>query len=76
MELRPLDPQDKDMRALCDALNAAHFNEVIHGLCDMYERTEHELALGLEVSPEDRAQYERIKAKVEAGSSLRDVMTK
>jgi hypothetical protein len=67
--------EDEILRALHAELKSAHFSEFIQRLSDIYERTEHELAWGLEIQdPQARAEHERIKAKVQAGSSLADAM--
>jgi hypothetical protein len=67
--------KDEILRALCAELKCAHFGEFIQQLSDSYERTEHELASGLEIQDSQaRAEHERIKAKIQAGSSLADAM--
>src|SRR5262249_56005159 len=66
--------EDKNLEGIRAKLKSANFPQIIQEYCDDYEEIEHKLASGLEVSPEDRAQYERIKAKIQAGYSLRDVM--
>jgi hypothetical protein len=67
--------EDEILRALCAELKSAHFSEFIQQLSDTYERTEHELAWGLEIQdPRARVEHERIKAKIQAGSSLADAM--
>ena len=43
-------------------------------MCDDYETTEHKLASGIEVSPGDLEVHELIKAKVQAGCTLRHAM--
>ncbi len=63
------------LRAFIAELKAAHFSEFIQQLSDDYERTEHELAWGLEIQdPQARAEHERIKAKIQTGYSLADAM--
>ena len=66
--------EDKNLDGLRAALKSANFPKIIREYCDIYERTEHELASGLEVSPEDRAEHERIKRRIQSGYSLRDAM--
>jgi hypothetical protein len=66
--------KDKNLDGLRAALKDANYPQVIEGYCDTYRQIEHKLASGLEVSPGDRAEYERIKALIQAGYSLRDVM--
>jgi hypothetical protein len=66
--------EDKNLDGLRAELKSANFPKIIREYCDIYERTEHELASGLEVSPEDRAEHERIKRRIQSGYSLRDAM--
>jgi hypothetical protein len=66
--------EDEFLRTFLAEAKRAHFSEFIQQLSDSYERTEHELARGLEIHPQDRAQHERIKAKIQAGFSLADAM--
>src|SRR5260221_12937053 len=63
------------LRAFIAELKAAHFSEFIQQLSDDYERTEHELAWGLEIqNTQARAEHERIKGKIQTGDSLADAM--
>jgi hypothetical protein len=67
--------EDKNLEGLRAALKSANFRQIIQEYCDAHEGIGHNLASGLEVSPEDRAEYERIeRAKIQAGCSLRDAM--
>jgi len=66
--------EDENPDGLGAALKDANFPQIIEGYCDIYRQIEHELASGLEVSSGDRAEYERIKAKIQSGYSLRDTM--
>ena len=66
--------EDKNLDGLRAALKDANFPKIIEGYCDIYRRIEHELASGLEVSPEDRAEHERTKCRIQSGYSLRDAM--
>jgi len=65
---------EETLHELAVALKRANFAKVIQEMCDDYETTEHQLASSLEVSPEDLAVHELIKAKVQAGCSLRQAM--
>ena len=67
-------PQERNLEGLRAALKSANFPQIIQEYCDTHKGIGHKLASGLEVSPEDRAEYERITAKVQAGCSLRDAM--
>jgi hypothetical protein len=77
MELpSPLDPEDEPLRALCAPnLMPPVLAKFFQRLCIIYERTEHELAWGLVLDPQTRAEHEHIRAKVQSGSSLADAMT-
>jgi hypothetical protein len=64
----------ENLHDLTAELKRANFAKFIQEECDDYETTEHELAFGIEVSPEDLEVHELIKAKVQAGCTLRHAM--
>jgi hypothetical protein len=67
--------KDKNLDGLRAELKDANYPQIIQAYCDAHEGIGHNLASGLEVSPGDREEYERITALIhQTGCSLRDVM--
>jgi hypothetical protein len=68
--------EDKNLEGLRAALKSANYPQIIREHCDLYDETERKLASGLEVSPGDRKAHEWIKARIQEGYSLRDVIVR